>query len=424
MESVRETSVVPERTTCAVVGGGPAGMVLGLLLARAGVEVTVLEKHADFLRDFRGDTVHPTTQDLLDELGLGARFAELPLSKLEKVVFEMNDERVVVADLRRLRIAHPYIAMVPQWDLLNLLAEAGRAEPGYTLRMQTEATGLIHESGRVEGVRYRTADGVTGELRADLTVATDGRWSVLRAAAGLRPKEFRVPIDAWWFRLPRQPGEDAAISLRMRPGQVASVVNREGYFQIAYMAQKGTDQQLRARGVERFRQGVAELLPSLADRLDSLVSMDDVKHLDIRVNRLPRWHVDGLLCLGDAAHAMSPIGGVGINLAIQDAVATAALLAEPLRRGAITVGQLARVRRRRLMATILLQGLQGLLHTTIVGPVVRGERLGPPKPFVALMRRVPPASFITSYLIAIGFRPEHAPAFARRATQPTRRASA
>lgn len=405
-----------ERTTCVVIGGGPAGMVLGLLLSRAGVEVTVLEKHGDFLRDFRGDTVHPTTLDLLDELGLGEKFAALPQSKLQEVAFPIDDERrVVVGDLRRLRVRHPYIAMVPQWDLLNLLAEAGRAEPAFTLRMETEATELIREDGRVAGVRYRTSDGETGELRADLTVACDGRSSLAREQANLRPKEFSVPIDAWWFRLPRDPGERAAaLTPRMRHGKFGIVIPREGFFQIAYIAKKGTDRQLRAEGIESFRKGLAELLPWLADRVDTLQTMDEIKHLDIRLNRLHRWHVDGLLCIGDAAHAMSPIGGVGINLAVQDAVAAATLLAEPLRAGSVGTVHLEKVRTRRLLPTVLVQGLQRLLHRAVVAPVVDGRRAGPPKPFVALMRRVPKASFIPAYLIGVGFRPEHAPEYARR----------
>ncbi|PRX48298.1 2-polyprenyl-6-methoxyphenol hydroxylase-like FAD-dependent oxidoreductase [Prauserella shujinwangii] len=409
-----------ERTTCAVIGGGPAGMVLGLLLARAGVEVTVLEKHSDFLRDFRGDTVHPSTMQLLDELGLGERFARLPQSRLEEIAFPVSEsERVVVGDLRRLRrvgVRHPYIAMVPQWDLLDLLADAAAEEPTFTLRMNTEATGLIREGGRVRGVRYRTADGATGELRAELTVACDGRHSMARAQADLRPKEFPVSFDAWWFRLPRRSDEQAsALTPGMRAGRFGIVIPREGYFQIAYIAKKGLDPRLRARGIARFREDVAAMLPWLADRTGSLESMDDVKHLDVRLNRLPRWHVGGLLCLGDAAHAMSPVGGVGINLAVQDAVAAATLLAGPLRRGAVRDRDLARIRTRRLLPTALVQLLQRLLHRMVVTPVVTGSRPGPPKPFIGLMRRFPRAAFVPAYLIGVGVRPEHAPRFARRA---------
>ncbi|MPY78028.1 MAG: FAD-dependent oxidoreductase [Actinophytocola sp.] len=405
-----------ERTTCVIAGGGPAGMVLGLLLARAGVDVTVLEKHGDFLRDFRGDTVHPSTMRLLDELGIGEKFAALPQSKLEEIAFPVgDDDQVVIGDLRRLRVKHPYIAITPQWDLLTLLAQTAEAEPTFTLRMRTEVTGLLREAGRVRGVRYRTEDGATGEIRADLTVACDGRHSIVRREAGLRPREFPVPIDAWWFRLPRDPDDTTStLTPRMRRRRFAIVIPREGYYQIAYIGKKGTDAALRAGGIERFRSEVAEVLPTLADRVDALTSMDDVKHLDIRLNRLRRWHADGLLCLGDAAHAMSPIGGVGINLAVQDAVAAATLLAEPLRRGATDARALARVRTRRLLPTAVVQRLQLVLHRLVAQPVVEGRREGPPPAVVALLRRLPWLSFVPAYLIGVGIRPEHAPKFARR----------
>jgi 2-polyprenyl-6-methoxyphenol hydroxylase-like FAD-dependent oxidoreductase len=415
----KEAAVMDERATCVVVGGGPAGMMLGLLLARAGVEVSVLEKHGDFLRDFRGDTVHPSTLQLLDELGLGDRFAKLPQSRVEEIAWPIGADRYVVfADFRRLKVRYPYIAMVPQWDLLNLLAEAGKEEPCFTLRMRTEVTELIRESGRVQGVRYRTNDGTSGEVRADLTVACDGRWSIARRQAALKPKEFPVPIDAWWFRLPREPRDDpSALTPRAGKGRFALVIPRGDFLQIAYIARKGTDPELRARGIDRFRQDISELIPWCADRVDALESMDDVKHLDVRLNRLNHWHVDGLLCIGDAAHAMSPIGGVGINLAVQDAVAAATLLAEPLRRGAATPTKLAAVRARRLLPTIAVQALQRLMHRGLVAPILDGRRMGPPKPVLALLRRVPQTSFVPAYLIGFGLRPEHAPEFAKRPAQ-------
>jgi 2-polyprenyl-6-methoxyphenol hydroxylase-like FAD-dependent oxidoreductase len=391
-------------------------MVVSLLLARAGVDVTVLEKHGDFLRDFRGDTVHPSTMELLDELGLGERFARLPQSRLTRVAFPVGGGRqVVVGDLGRLKVRYPYIAMVPQWDLLDLLADAAREEPSFSLLMRHEVTGLIRDNGRVRGVRYRTAGGATGEIRADLTIACDGRWSIARRQADLRLREYPVPIDAWWFRLPRRPEDNpSALMPHAGPGRFAVVIPRPDFHQIAYIGRKGTDPQLRARGVEAFRRDIAELVPWLADRVGELASMDDVKHLDVRLNRLSRWHVDGLLCIGDAAHAMSPVGGVGINLAVQDAVAAATLLAEPLRQGTTTRQTLAGVRARRLLPTILVQQLQRLMHRVVVEPIINQRRTGPPKPALALLRHVPQASYLPAYLIGVGFRPEHAPAFARR----------
>jgi len=402
-----------ERTRCVVIGGGPAGMVAGLLLARAGVDVTVLEKHGDFLRDFRGDTVHPSTMQLLDELGLGEQFAKLPQSHLTKIQLP---GALVVGDLSRLKVRHPYIAMVPQWDLLDLLATSAAEEPSFTLRMRTEATDLIRVGDRVEGVRYRTEDGETGELRADLTIAADGRWSIAHRQPELRPREYPVPIDAWWFRVPRGPDDQAAGLMPFAAlGRFAVLIPRPDFFQIAYIGRKGIDPELRARGIEAFRRDVAELIPFLADRVGEIASMDDVKHLDVRVNRLVRWHLDGLLCIGDAAHAMSPVGGVGINLAVQDAVAAATLLAEPLRRNDVTELDLARVRSRRLLPTVLVQWMQRLMHSAVVGPIVEGRRMGPPGPVLALVSRFPQLSTVPAYLIGVGVRPEHAPPFARRA---------
>lgn len=415
---MRDDDTVNDTTTCAIVGGGPAGMVLGLLLARAGIEVTVLEKHADFLRDFRGDTVHPTTLRLLDDLGLWPRFADISHSRLDHATVDVGaGKSVTMVDFRRLRQPHPYIAMVPQWDLLNLLADAGRAEPTFTLRMSTEVTGVLRDGSRVTGVRYENADG-TGKLHADLTVACDGRGSLLREATGLRTQEFPVGFDVWWFRLPR-PETDEMYTLfpRLAPGRAMIVIPREGYLQIALLIEKGADAALRARGLGAFHADVLALLPEAADTVASITSLDEVKMLDVKLNRLHRWHIDGMLCIGDAAHAMSPAGGVGINLAIQDAVAAARLLAEPLRRGPVTGRDLARVRRRRIVPTVVTQALQRLIDRRLLGPIVRGGSGGPSPGLVRAVERLPWLTVVPAYLVGVGVRPERAPAFARRRPQ-------
>ncbi|HNF04112.1 MAG TPA: FAD-dependent oxidoreductase [Mycobacterium sp.] len=400
-----------DSTTCAIVGGGPAGMVLGLLLARAGVEVTVLEKHADFLRDFRGDTVHPSTLRLLDDLGLWQKFTALPQSKVEQAALDLDGTSLTMVDFRRLRQPHPYIAMVPQWDLLDLLADAAQAEPTFGLRLEHEVTGLLTEGGRTVGVRYRTPAG-EGELRADLTVACDGRTSVVRQAAGLAAREYPVPFDVWWFRLPRADDAEYSLIPRTAPGRLLIMIPREGYFQIAYLIPKGSDAQLRAKGLDAFKSELAALI-SEAD-VSALNSMDDVKFLDVRLNRLGRWNTDGLLCIGDAAHAMSPVGGIGINIAVQDAVGAATLLAEPLLRRDVTQRDLAAVRRRRLPAVVLTQAVQRFMHRQLVEPILRGESADPPAVLATMIQRLPWLAAIPAYFVGVGVRPERAPAFARR----------
>jgi 2-polyprenyl-6-methoxyphenol hydroxylase-like FAD-dependent oxidoreductase len=400
-----------EATTCVIAGGGPAGMVLGLLLARAGVEVTLLEKHADFLRDFRGDTVHPSTLRLLDDLGLWDEFSRVPQSRIDHLGFDASGRQVTLVDFRRLHQPHPYIAMVPQWDLLNLLAEAARAEPTFTLKMEHEVTGLLRSGTRVSGVRFRSPAG-EGELTADLTVACDGRTSTVRSESGLPVREWPVPFDVWWFRLPRDADAEYSLVPRTAPGQVLIMIPREGYFQMAYLIPKGSDERMRARGLEAFRVAVAALAPEA--ETSHLTSFDDVKLLDVKLNRLKRWHTAGLLCIGDAAHAMSPMGGVGINIAVQDAVGAATLLAEPLRRRSVTEADLVAVHRRRLPPAAITQALQRIMHRRLVVPVFAGADGNPPAAFVAVLTKLPWLAAIPARVIGVGIRPERAPAFARR----------
>ncbi|TQJ35134.1 orotate phosphoribosyltransferase [Arthrobacter sp. SLBN-122] len=416
-----------------MVGGGPAGMMLGLLLARAGVHVTVLEKHRDFLRDFRGDTVHASTIRLIDELGLGAGFRSLPQSRLTNVAVPVPGAGLVtLAAFDSLKPPYNYVAMMPQWDFLDFLASAAAAEPTFTLLMESGATGLEFDGGRVTGVRYRAADGAEHVLHADTVVAADGRHSVLRQAAGMRTREFPVPFDTWWFRLPRRGSEQGEVagvvpSLGDRDAMIA--LNRTDYYQLGYLAPKGSDATIRAGGVERFRQRVAALRPDLADRVDSIRSLDDLHWLDVKLNRLRRWYIDGFLCIGDAAHAMSPAGGVGINLAIQDAVAAAERLAPDLRRGRVRTRTLAAIQRRRSMPTVMVQTVQRVMHRVVFVPLFAGRLsggvLGRDHARTALsiqrlaffvLRHNPVVKRVLPRVIAFGPRPEHAPGFARPLT--------
>ncbi|MET9293924.1 FAD-dependent oxidoreductase [Streptomyces sp. NPDC003077] len=406
-----------ERTTVCVVGGGPAGMMLGLLLARAGLDVTVLEKHKDFLRDFRGDTVHPSTLRLLDELGLGERFAALPARHLEEMYMRIGDTTVVAADFRRLPGRHRCIAMVPQWDFLDLLASAAAEEPTFTLRMSTAVTGLRTEAGRVTGVHLVDEEGRPGELAADLTVACDGRDSLVRRAAGLRQVGFDVPMDVWQVRVPAQPdsGKEGKVFARFGGGQAAVTMDRGDYYQTSYLIPKGRDRELRARDIQWLRDRLGELFDWGPDVTNAIGSWDEVKLLEVTMGRLPRWHRPGLLCIGDAAHTMSPVGGVGVNLAVQDAVAAARLLAGPLRRGRVTTADLARVQKRRWLPMAVTQKSQIGEHEMLLRPALddtlSGDRLPAP---LRLLRRVPALRTVTGYIGGIGIRPEHAPDFARR----------
>lgn len=400
-------------TTCIVAGGGPAGMMLALVLARAGVDVTVMEKHADFLRDFRGDTVHASTLRLLDELGLSDEFAALPHREIDTLSMTVQGTPVTM-DLRRIPGPHKHIALVPQWDFLELLATAAKREPTFTLLRSTEVLGPIRHGDRVVGVRYRGADGEVREMRAALTVACDGRSSTLRTAMGLEPKDFGVPMDVWWFRLPRDPEDPHGLAGVLGAGHAQIVIDRGDYYQCAYVIPKGRDEELRAQGIGSLHRGVVSLVPWLADRVGAVTSFDDVKLLDVQLNRLRRWYSDGLLLIGDAAHAMSPVGGVGINLAVADAVAAGRVLAGPLRSGTLSNRHLARVQVRRWLPAVLIQTVQRVIHRRVIAVAVASTGQAEAPRFVrvaaglALLRRV------VAYGVAIGPLPEHIPAFARR----------
>jgi 2-polyprenyl-6-methoxyphenol hydroxylase-like FAD-dependent oxidoreductase len=364
-----------ERTTCCVVGGGPAGTVLGLLLARAGVDVTVLEKHGDFLRDFRGDTVHPSTLALLDDLGLAERFARLPQRRVTTVQLPIGPDRslITVGNIGALRGKYNYIAMVPQWDLLDLLVDEGAREPSFDVRMNTEATSFLMEGGRVNGVGYRTSDGRTGELRATLTVACDGRGSIARALPELGLESFNCPMDAWWFRLPRHEDDPSGLVGGVGDRFFSALIDRGDYWQIAALIPKGTDVQRRAEGLDRFMARFTSAVPWLADRAHAVTSWDEVKLLDVRLDRLRRWHRPGLLCIGDAAHAMSPVFGIGINLAVEDAVAAARYLVGPLGEGRVGLRDVRRVQRRRWPTTAGTQALQRVAHARVIEPLLTGQ---------------------------------------------------
>jgi 2-polyprenyl-6-methoxyphenol hydroxylase-like FAD-dependent oxidoreductase len=391
---------------CCIAGGGPAGMMLGLLLARAGVGVLVLEKHADFLRDFRGDTLHPSTLEVVHELGLLDDLLRLPHQKIEALKAQVGPLETVVADFRHLPTRCKFVAIMPQWDFLNFLATQGARHPGFALRMRTEATGLIEEAGRVVGVEAEAPEGRL-LVRANLVIAADGRSSRLREAAGLPVEEFGAPMDVLWFRLPRRPEDPPDIMGRFEMGHIFVMINRGDYWQCGFVIAKGSLDAMRRRGLDAFRAEVAALAPFARDRVGELRDWDMIKLLTVRVDRLRRWHRAGLLCIGDAAHAMSPVGGVGINLAIQDAVAAANLLAGPLYDDRVTDDDLGRVQRRRMLPTRITQKLQVAVQNTIIRSVLGGVGEMTPPLAVRALARCPYLRRLPARLVGVGIRPEH-----------------
>jgi 2-polyprenyl-6-methoxyphenol hydroxylase-like FAD-dependent oxidoreductase len=391
---------------CCIAGGGPAGMMLGFLLARAGVDVLVLEKHADFLRDFRGDTIHPSTLEVMHELGLLADFLALPHQEATQLQGQVGDAEVVVADFSHLPTRCRFIAFMPQWDFLNFLADRGGRYPTFHVRMRAEVTGLVEEAGRVVGVRAATPEGPL-EVRAGLVVGADGRHSTVRGRAGLKVTNLGAPIDVLWLRLSRRPTDPRNPLGRFDRGKVFVMLDRGDYWQCGYVIPKGGFDEIRRQGLGAFRDAIAQIAPFLRDRVGEIRDWDDVKLLTVAVDHLRRWYRPGLLCIGDAAHAMSPIGGVGINLAIQDAVAAANLLASPLRDGTATTADLRKVQRRRELPTRLTQRLQLFVQDRVISRVLRGRKqLTLPWP-LRLLRRFPVLRRIPARLVGIGFLPEH-----------------
>ncbi len=392
---------------CCVVGGGPAGMMLGLLLARSGVRVTVLEKHKDFLRDFRGDTVHPSTLQILREIGLYERFDKLKQHKAYELKIAFGDHMQPFVEFRGLE-PFDYLALVPQWDLLDLLASAGREYPNFDLRMSTKATSVIEENGHVVGVRAESAAGDV-EIRANLVVGTDGRHSTLRDAAHFAPTEYGAPMDVLWFRVARKPEDPDDVFGRVARGHLMVMLNRDDYWQCAFVVPKGDNDKLRAQPIETFRADVANVAPLIKDRVDTLATWDDVKFLEVKVNRLPTWHKPGLLLIGDAAHAMSPVGGVGINLAVQDAVAAANVLAPALRGGAKPdESVLARVQARRKFPTKFTQALQMQIQKRVVSRALASTTDMTQLPaWIRFLLKFRFVRHIPARLIGYGIRREH-----------------
>jgi 2-polyprenyl-6-methoxyphenol hydroxylase-like FAD-dependent oxidoreductase len=392
----------PLTTTCCIAGGGPAGMMAGFLLARAGIDVTVLEKHGDFFRDFRGDTVHPSTLQIVDELGLLDEFLRRPHDEVRELSAQIGTDRLIVADFSRLRTHCNFIALMPQWDFLDFIADHAERLPNFHLRMNCEATGLIETAGAVTGVRT-----TQGDIAAALTIAADGRHSVLRAAAGLTVEDFAAPMDVLWFRVARQPGDSAETFGHAEAGRLMIMLNRTTYWQCAYVIAKGSADALRRQPITTFRDAVEAMAPMLRDRLTEIATWDDAKLLTVTVDRLKRWSRPGLLAIGDAAHAMSPIGGVGINLAIQDAVAAANLLADPLRAGAVSAADLEAVQDRREFPVKVVQRVQIAIQRQVLGRLLaRNKPLRAPRLLRALAA-IPALRALPAYFVGIGVRPEH-----------------
>lgn len=395
-----------ETQNCCIIGAGPAGLMLGLLLARAGVNATIVEKHADFLRDFRGDTIHPSTLEAMGELGFLDELLSLPHHKAPRLHAEIAGKPAVIADFSRLPTRCKYIAFMPQWDFLDFIAAKARLLPGFRLMMDCETTGLVERDGRVAGVEFRDAQGEPGLLEADLVVGADGRDSVVRRAAKLEIEDLGSSVDVLWMKLSRHDGDPPQAMSHAGPNQGLVMIDRGNYWQLGYVIRKGGFEQTRQDGLSAFRARLAAVAPLPAGRFDELTDWDQVHLLKVRMDRLKTWWKPGVLCIGDAAHAMSPIGGVGVNLAIQDAIAAANILAEPLRTGTLTPAHLAAVQARRNFPTRATQMVQQMMRRRRSAATADNGRDGPP----AFMRAIARSSWLphlAARLIGMGFRPEH-----------------
>jgi len=396
----------PMKTDCVIAGGGPAGMMMGLLLARAGVDVVVLEKHADFLRDFRGDTIHPSTLDVMHELGLLDEFLRRPHDELREVEVRVGPDQAKLADFRHVPTHCKFLVMMPQWDFLDFLAEHARRLPSFHLLMQAEATTLVEEGGRVAGLRARTPEGER-EIRAALVVGADGRHSTIRAQAGLETIDLGAPMDVLWMRVSRLPTDPPDLFGQVDAGRMLVMIARNDYWQCALLIAKGSDAAVRARGIAALHESLLGLSPWLGDRVKELADWDQVKLLSVTVDRLREWARPGLLCIGDAAHAMSPIGGVGINLAVQDAVAAARLLAAPLRERRLGLEDLERVQRRREWPTKAVQRAQLTIQDRLIAPTLAATGQVRMPLFMRVLGRVALLRRIPAWFIGVGVRPEH-----------------
>ena len=396
-----------EETDLCIVGGGPAGMVAGLLFARAGVRTTVLEKHSDFLRDFRGDTVHPSTLRIFSELGLLGRLLQRPHDKVRALGAWVGERHVQIADFSRLNPRWNFVAMMPQWHFLDFIADEARAYRHFNLVMEAEALGLVAGDGRVKGVRYRMG-GEEREIRARLVIASDGRRSVLREESRLPLRSFGAPMDVFWFRIPKPRAAKNESTGVIVGGRIIALIDRGDYWQCAYVFAKGTADEIRGRGLDVFRAEVAETAPMLNLDVGAIESWEDVKLLTVALDRLERWHRPGLLVIGDAAHAMSPIGGVGINVAVQDAVAAANALAGPMARGEDVDRLLPKVQARRMPAVRSIQGFQDAAQRRVISRLL-SRPSGPLKPAFALrlLDRFPPLRRLPAAFIGFGIRAEH-----------------